>query len=901
MELGLPPPQGLTTPLGVPDFEPLWSARWVNGIWFTALGLSLSAALIAMLAKEWLSAYLSFRPRSARRRAFIRQSRLQGLEDWWALHIVDLLPTLLHASLLLFSVGLVIYLWDYDVAVAAVLSGVIGLTLTFYVVTGVLGATFEFCPFVTEVSGYIRRAALALFSPSREQRPETNNESAAPSIQDLKALLWLANNARDPSVVDHSYRAMAGLHASAYIKSTSVTAQLNSDVGPSATHEGPIYVYRESTLGSLLDTVVARFEKLMAGTLETGSGEPPISRYINAILGLSNYIHRLTSETPISGVDILYKIDMLWSSNLPPRSISGNSFTQLLITKQEVMQLVAKELITNYSTTSGLPVHERRGSTPHIYHHSAHTSTCGYAVNMYGTAAPKLTPVDLYNMFTRWLDMSVSLVLDCSRGEIFIDSYLLEGLKMAMGDAASYLDCNAPKNNLELVPGNTPSERMNIDQFTSNSHPNFDPYTSPMVSLGNNIDTLGALISNLLNCVKADPNSAAHLATLKIFNALAPIALRQLCQPDVGIENIQQSFNFQDLDSRSSFARCDLLYIVVRYAMITASYIYKVMPRHPTIIQLFDDALDVVYYAIEEDSGFNLEYGGPIGAFGRHFNDFISILIEASENESRFNLLTANTAENLCCFARHRLASNAYPCMYYLPPACTRTLLRLLASTEQLYASTIRTMLEAVLNRMRTSPTDYTHTLPQLFASIPTPRPPIEYLQQWTNSEQIFSSLIRTAPKSSKYIQPILNAITAIVQLAANRDPKLSVEPIELRPPAIQCFLQATAWVLPHLSSTQGEEENYRSFVIAASILLARAAKDEASHEILANDPSLVPILKEVKSGQGINIKGLSQAEWEGLVQKLSAGNSFARALQPEGAESSDEDEETDEDGSDGD
>ncbi|KEP46133.1 putative transmembrane protein, partial [Rhizoctonia solani 123E] len=275
MELGLPAPQGSITPVSVPDFEPLWSARWVNGIWFTALGLSLSAALIAMLAKEWLSAYLSFRPRSARRRAFIRQSRLQGLEDWWALHIVDLLPTLLHASLLLFSVGLVIYLWDYDVAVAAVLSGVIGLTLTFYLVTGILGATFEFCPFVTEVSGYIRRAVLALFSPSREQRPENNNESAAPSIQDLKALLWLANNARDPSVVDYSYQAMAGLHASTYIKSTSITAQLNSDVGAGATHEGPIYVYRESTLASLLDTVVARFEGLLAGTLETGSGEPP--------------------------------------------------------------------------------------------------------------------------------------------------------------------------------------------------------------------------------------------------------------------------------------------------------------------------------------------------------------------------------------------------------------------------------------------------------------------------------------------------------------------------------------------------------------------------------------------------------------------------------------------------
>ncbi|KEP47324.1 putative transmembrane protein [Rhizoctonia solani 123E] len=214
MELGIPTPVGSTTDITLPNFSPSLSARWINGIWFMSLGLSLSAALIAMLGKEWLITFQSSRPRSTRRLAFIRQSRLTGLEDWGALHIIALLPTLLHVSLLLFSIGLVIYLWALDVAVAAVLSAVIGATLAFYLVTGILGAVYEFCPFVTEISEYTRKAAAAILQlPSKD----VGSESKGATIKDLQALAWLSKHSVDPIVVDYAYQAMAGLHRSPYI------------------------------------------------------------------------------------------------------------------------------------------------------------------------------------------------------------------------------------------------------------------------------------------------------------------------------------------------------------------------------------------------------------------------------------------------------------------------------------------------------------------------------------------------------------------------------------------------------------------------------------------------------------------------------------------------------------
>ncbi|KAF8596117.1 hypothetical protein BDV93DRAFT_410574, partial [Ceratobasidium sp. AG-I] len=50
-------PQPALAPIQLPEFSAPMSARWINGLWFLSLALSLSAALIAMLAKEWLTAY----------------------------------------------------------------------------------------------------------------------------------------------------------------------------------------------------------------------------------------------------------------------------------------------------------------------------------------------------------------------------------------------------------------------------------------------------------------------------------------------------------------------------------------------------------------------------------------------------------------------------------------------------------------------------------------------------------------------------------------------------------------------------------------------------------------------------------------------------------------------------
>ncbi|KAG8758533.1 hypothetical protein FRC11_003496 [Ceratobasidium sp. 423] len=422
VELGLPAPEESTRAITMPDFTPPLSARWVNGIWFMSLGLSLSAALIAMLGKEWLTTFHSSRPRSARRLAFIRQSRLKGLEDWGALHIIALLPTLLHMSLLLFSVGLVVYLWVLDTALAAVLAGVIGVTLAFYIVTGILGTVYEFCPFVTGVSEYTQRAAAALFKLPRK---DSITESSVPSIKDLQALVWLSRHSGDPIVVDYAYQSMAGLHLSPYITSNSSQARPNPHSDPKIPDELSLFDH-DITINSLLLKIEGRYDDLLVGTLETGSAEPPACRYINAMIAIGSYSGKFSDAPLMHWLNLLDKINKLWTSNLPQRSISGSSFAGVLIAEMDVFRLAVDLLqpreLTRVSVQGtgaiiGFGVEPNSLNLAHKDQHTIDVPPPSTQLNITTDASF----LRLIGYLVQWIELSLTLLQSPNLGRIFLN------------------------------------------------------------------------------------------------------------------------------------------------------------------------------------------------------------------------------------------------------------------------------------------------------------------------------------------------------------------------------------------------------------------------------------------------------------------------------------------------
>ncbi|KAI8972803.1 hypothetical protein BD414DRAFT_210689 [Trametes punicea] len=107
-------------------FKPPSFVVWVNCLWFASLIISLTAASVALLVKQWI--YESNVGISGQSRASTQllQYRMDLLERWKVRKITMLVPVLLQLALIIFLVGLIILLWNLHTVVAAVCSAFVG-------------------------------------------------------------------------------------------------------------------------------------------------------------------------------------------------------------------------------------------------------------------------------------------------------------------------------------------------------------------------------------------------------------------------------------------------------------------------------------------------------------------------------------------------------------------------------------------------------------------------------------------------------------------------------------------------------------------------------------------------------------------------------------------------------
>ncbi|KAJ7722101.1 hypothetical protein B0H14DRAFT_2545073 [Mycena olivaceomarginata] len=137
------------------SFTVALSDVWVNGLWFTSLMLSLTTALLAVLAKQWLRQYSSFIAGSACERAMIRQFRYTSFDKWGVQSIIGLLPAILHLSLFLFMAGLVVFLYALNQVMATIMACIAGCLLGIYIVTNVLPILAIGCPYRTPLTSLL--------------------------------------------------------------------------------------------------------------------------------------------------------------------------------------------------------------------------------------------------------------------------------------------------------------------------------------------------------------------------------------------------------------------------------------------------------------------------------------------------------------------------------------------------------------------------------------------------------------------------------------------------------------------------------------------------------------------------------------------------------------------------
>ena len=129
----------------------------VQVILFFSLLLSLLSAFLAMLGKQWINRYASTDMRgSAIERSQNRQRKLDGIVAWYFASVMESLPLMLQAALLLLSCALSRYLWDISLNVASVVIGVTSFGIVFYLFITIAGATSESCPYQTPASHILR-------------------------------------------------------------------------------------------------------------------------------------------------------------------------------------------------------------------------------------------------------------------------------------------------------------------------------------------------------------------------------------------------------------------------------------------------------------------------------------------------------------------------------------------------------------------------------------------------------------------------------------------------------------------------------------------------------------------------------------------------------------------------
>ena len=136
-------------PYVAPVFSPPSYAVAVNALFFASLGVVLIAAFLCMLVKGWireLDRNLRGIP-DLQKRAVIKELREQGLARWRFREMITILPSLIHLSLVLFFIGLALYLLQVHILPAFLSISIFGFGVTVYVFSIFISAIDDFSPF----------------------------------------------------------------------------------------------------------------------------------------------------------------------------------------------------------------------------------------------------------------------------------------------------------------------------------------------------------------------------------------------------------------------------------------------------------------------------------------------------------------------------------------------------------------------------------------------------------------------------------------------------------------------------------------------------------------------------------------------------------------------------------
>ncbi|KAJ7708173.1 hypothetical protein B0H17DRAFT_1191664 [Mycena rosella] len=198
-------------------FHPSTAALVCNTLWFLSLALSLTCALLATLVEQWAREFIhktELRPSPARR-VRIHSFLYLGLRKFGMHTVVDIIPLLLHASLIIFFAGLVFFLLPVNPLLMKLMSAVLAAFLIVYITLTALPVVFLDSPYQTPLSkalwrfcqfsaaiftgGWSKRIRRGPYSKLTITQAMERRSQDSPKIRDQHAIQWTMSSLTDDS------------------------------------------------------------------------------------------------------------------------------------------------------------------------------------------------------------------------------------------------------------------------------------------------------------------------------------------------------------------------------------------------------------------------------------------------------------------------------------------------------------------------------------------------------------------------------------------------------------------------------------------------------------------------------------------------------------------------------
>jgi hypothetical protein len=277
-------------PLPPAKYAPKAAIVVVNALWFTSLILSLFTALFGILAKQWIRVYSKWsngaRPVDM---LALRDFYQSGFDNWRVPDIIAALPTFLQLALLLFVIGLSIYMWTLNIAIAIIVSALTAAMVLAAVGTIFLPIFYPNCPYKSPLGLF--------FAQIRSQPPYPNTpvptspgssslSSRFSSWRDLDSLRVTRAMNTLPDPVD---RIISDINLLLDIRPKSILEQvlkLGSVEGSAVAFR--LNDLREASLNAFLDLVFSSMDH--SGPNHTQSQGAPSSR-LHSLLEYSASMH----------------------------------------------------------------------------------------------------------------------------------------------------------------------------------------------------------------------------------------------------------------------------------------------------------------------------------------------------------------------------------------------------------------------------------------------------------------------------------------------------------------------------------------------------------------------------------------------------------------------------------